>query len=41
MDTVDGALGPLFYVVVEVTEVPVKELVDPGAKAAIPHKAQK
>ena len=41
MDTVDGALGHLFYVVVEVTEVPVKELVNPGAKAAITRKAQK
>ena len=35
MDTVDGALGPLFCVVVEVAGVPVKGLVDPGSSATI------
>ena len=35
VNTVGGALGPLFYAVVEVAGVPVKGLVDPGSSATI------
>ena len=35
VDTVKGALGPLYYATVSVSGMPVEALIDPGSSAAI------